>query len=70
MSDKPTLSFSNATLSKIEQYFDVEIIYSKTAFESWFDFKYQLSEKEKIILEELIEKHNLKLTAYLEEKQS
>ena len=68
MDDKPTLSFSNVTLSKIEQYFDVEIIYSEAIFKGWFVYDYHLSNDDKEQLDKLIKKNRLKLHAYLEEK--
>lgn len=68
MDNKPTLSFSNASLNKLALYFDFELIFEERVFEDWFSFKYHLSANELDTLRSLIEKHRLKLPAYTEEK--
>lgn len=39
--NKPKLSFLDITLSKLQNFFDIEIIYGKEKFEEWFGFAYQ-----------------------------
>ena len=68
MKDKPILSFSSVTLKKIRKYFDVKVKYTKTPFNEWFSYEYIIPKEEKKRLDELIEIHQLKLTAYKEEK--
>lgn len=68
MNKKPTIIYSSVTLEKLAKYFDFDIIYSDKKFKDWFGFKYNLLEEEKTMLDNLIQKHRLKLPAYLEEK--
>lgn len=68
MDNKPTLSFSNATLKRLKTYFDVEINLDESVFKEWFNFEYHISKTDKDILDELIDTHRLKLALYQEEK--
>lgn len=63
-----SISFSNATLKKLEQYFKIEIEYREDVFADWFGFEYAISEREAETLTALQSKHRLKLPAYSEEK--
>ncbi len=65
---KPKLTFYNIKVKDLQKYFEFEIIYEEEIFQDWFDFPYNLSEKEKVFLEALIQKHKLKLPSYSEEK--
>ena len=68
MNDKPTLSFSNATLKKLRKFFKIEVQLSETVFEKWFNFKYEISIAERGYLDQLIDTHRLKLASYQEQK--
>lgn len=68
MSDKPILSFSNATLKKLKVFFDIDLRLEEMVFEKWFSFSYSISTEEKKTLDQLIQTHRLKLPLYQEEK--
>jgi len=61
-----TLNYSTVTLNELEEFFDIEKINDKKAFENWFLGEYQISNEEQSFLEALIKKHSNKIVNYTE----
>ncbi|MEM0995005.1 MAG: hypothetical protein AAGI49_18390 [Bacteroidota bacterium] len=61
---KNSFSFSTIKLKELERYFQIDIQYSEKAFEEWFGFENTVAEEEKNFLNDLIQKHRLKLPTY------
>ena len=68
LDNKKTLTFRNATLSKLKKIVNIKHIFKKGKFDSWFTYKYVLSDEENVFLEDLITNNRLSLARYNETK--
>ena len=60
-------NFSTIKYSDIEEIVTIQLKLNPAKFEDWFKYDYKITRKESIFLKELIKKHILYLSSYMEE---
>ena len=63
-----TITFINATYKKLSQIANIKKIVNRKKFDAWFNYKYKISESEDKFIKYLIEKNQLYLFTYNENK--